>query len=812
MSTLSDFFTSPRGGMTLAEYLSGGGWELEKLSETGAGLAGDPAEDGTAEALREWWAEIAPILDARDQESLSGGDTLLTNGVAAASVPHIRGGPYMDWMSPNVTSTPPIFRSFQLTSNASEWIDGFASDDRIDAAGGNDTVWGGRGDDTIDGGDGNDAIWGGDGRGMDGGSDEIDGGAGHDRLFGETGEDTINGGIGNDTINGGGNIDLLNGGDGDDLIGGGPDNDMTITIPNYDFERDHDRFNPPPNGDADSVTFDGGLYGGPGNDTLYGDAGMDYLNGGPGNDVLHGGTGDDRGNFLVYVWRFLLPEYLDYGPGGLFGESGNDTLYGDDGRDYLVGGSGNDYLDGGNGDDAKPGDGRSRGTGGLYGESGNDTIFGRAGRDYLSGGWGDDYLDGGDGDDDRWEDQWETGGLDGGGGNDTLLGGRGNDRLDGSGGNDVLIGGPDADRLDGGAGWDVAVFGGRFEQYTISARRFIAPNTTIDVISTIGPDGTDAIFNCEVLRFENRDVLVSSLAVEVFFLPRPINIAGTSTASVLLQSQDGAVRQWKMAGGALVGDERTTVSKELVLQGTADFDGDGRSDILWRAPDGALKVQWTGGAEPPYWLGTFDPNWVVRAVADIDGDGSPDIVTEATDGGYLWILRTDGTTITGGSGLGGPGDDWSLVGAADFNGDLTSDLLWRQKQTGSLYVWGMDGNRIIEQADLGIETAGDVADWSLAALGDLNGDGLADIVLRSESTGALGLWQMNADLTFSRFYLGNPGTVWKLGTAADITGDGKADLIFRHDDGMVYAWVMDGNRGVTHFALGNPGTDWHVVA
>lgn len=79
----------------------------------------------------------------------------------------------------------------------------------------------------------------------------------------------------------------------------------------------------------------------------------------------------------------------------IVGLGGDDTIDAGGGRDILLGGAGKDSLNGMDGEDV------------LYGGDGDDDLFGGAGQDTLFGGVGNDYLTGG--------------------GNDTLFGDGGND-------------------------------------------------------------------------------------------------------------------------------------------------------------------------------------------------------------------------------------------------------------------------------------------------------------------------------------------------------------------------------------------------
>jgi Ca2+-binding RTX toxin-like protein len=348
--------------------------------------------------------------------------------------------------------------------------------DTVNGGAGNDYIEGNEGDDILNGGDDTDDIHGGNG------NDQIDGGAGDDAsyyfigytqggLYGDNGNDTINGGDGIDYADGGSGSDTINGGAGDDswLNGCYTSNDVTAAA------------NPPgtPHGDL-CWGINGGLYGGPGddtvhgndgsdwiggewsplsnakvvvtglesdNDTLYGDAGGDYMFGGRGADSMDGGTGDDN----------------------MQGGDDNDTMSGGDGVDYMTGDNGDDTINGDAGNDAPAQyyDGNLP-SGGLYGNDGNDTINGGAGIDFADGGEGNDTIDGGDGNDALQYIACPTaaqkltkgkgyyynactvvyGGVYGGNGDDTLTGGDGMDFVDGADGNDNVDGGPGNDTYD----------------------------------------------------------------------------------------------------------------------------------------------------------------------------------------------------------------------------------------------------------------------------------------------------------------------------------------------------------------------------
>jgi Ca2+-binding RTX toxin-like protein len=226
--------------------------------------------------------------------------------------------------------------------------------------------------------------------------DLLYGGGGNDLLFGSAGPDLIDGGAGDDIALGGDGADILHGGDGDDHLRGSGGADYLTGGAGDDFLVGHGSGD---DGDeADGPDFlaggagDDQLQGGPGADTLLGEAGDDRLFGDEGDDELQGGAGDDV---------LVGDDGADMLAGGegddrLFGGDGDDRLDGDAGRDYLDGGDGNDRLRGGEGaDQLHGGDGADV----LEGGGGDDRLLGGAHDDLLIGGQGDDLLDGGAGND-----------------------------------------------------------------------------------------------------------------------------------------------------------------------------------------------------------------------------------------------------------------------------------------------------------------------------------------------------------------------------------------------------------------------------
>ena len=147
-------------------------------------------------------------------------------------------------------------------------------------------------------------------------------------------------------------------------------------------------------------------------------------------------------------------------------------------------------------------------------------------------------------------------------------------------------------------------------------------------------------------------------------------------------------------------------------------------------------------------------NWVVAGVGDFNGDGKSDILWREVTG-YVSVWEMNGTTIQAGMGLGYLPTNWSIVGTGDFNGDGTSDILWRDT-AGDVFIQLISNAAVLQQSVLGNVPP----TWSIAETGDFNGDGKSDI-LWLDTSGNVMIWFMNG-LAASAVNLGNVGTVWSV--------------------------------------------------
>jgi len=155
---------------------------------------------------------------------------------------------------------------------------------------------------------------------------------------------------------------------------------------------------------------------------------------------------------------------------------------------------------------------------------------------------------------------------------------------------------------------------------------------------------------------------------------------------------------------AILGTEgylRTVSDTTWGIAGVGEFDGDGKADVLWRNsatgenylyPMDGTAIKATEG----YLRTVADQDWQVAGVGDFNGDSKSDVLWRNSTTGENYLYPMDGKTILGTEGYVRTVADlsWQVQGAGDYDGDGKADVLWRHAISGENYLYPMDGTSI----------------------------------------------------------------------------------------------------------------------
>jgi hypothetical protein len=236
-----------------------------------------------------------------------------------------------------------------------------------------------------------------------------------------------------------------------------------------------------------------------------------------------------------------------------------------------------------------------------------------------------------------------------------------------------------------------------------------------------------------------------------------------------------------------------------------DFSQDGQADLLWRHDASGQNVLWymdgvtlqAGVFTNPAVL--EDVRWRMVGTADFDLDRKTDILWRHATSGENVVWFMNGADLVSGTFTTPPAladTRWQMVGTGDFDRDRHADILWRHDVSGENVVWFMNGTVLVSGTFLDPASLADT-DWKMAGVADFNRDGHADILWRHQVAGENVLWYMNGTALVSGTFIPSlADTQWRMSAVGDFSHDGRPDIVWRHDlSGENVVWFMGGADG-----------------
>jgi CARDB/Bacterial pre-peptidase C-terminal domain/Calx-beta domain/FG-GAP-like repeat len=208
-----------------------------------------------------------------------------------------------------------------------------------------------------------------------------------------------------------------------------------------------------------------------------------------------------------------------------------------------------------------------------------------------------------------------------------------------------------------------------------------------------------------------------------------------------------------------------------------------------------------------------DFSWVQQATADFNGDGYSDIVwrNQVSGANVVWLINEQG--FVGTLNLQPLDLSWQIAGAGDYNRDNNPDLFWRNSITGENAIWFLDGTNVRRTANLPVLS--DLT-WKMQASADFDNDGFSDLVWRNYTTGENQIWFMGANGTVrgTQNFTALNDLTWEIRGAGDFDGDGKADLFWTNSRSRENVlWLMDQTTILRNdITLPSLNADWQPLA
>ena len=250
----------------------------------------------------------------------------------------------------------------------------------------------------------------------------------------------------------------------------------------------------------------------------------------------------------------------------------------------------------------------------------------------------------------------------------------------------------------------------------------------------------------------------------------------------------------------LINRNNPSVNTHLYGAMAGDLNGDGFVDLTTVNEDSADLRVTLNRADGTGTFGAFLSPFQHIGVesspnesCDIDNDGNMDIAVSSTDNGSVFIVRGkgDGTWVSAQEVPLGTNPETHGVAVLDIDGDGDWDVVNANHATSNLAVM-VNTNGV-----LGMPTfieSGVGGEYALNS-GDMNNDGISDLVVGGQDSQQIIVLLGNGDGTFTAKAPQNAGgAVWKL-VVGDVNGDGNLDVAAVNGDSFSAAILLGNGDG-----------------
>jgi glucuronoarabinoxylan endo-1,4-beta-xylanase len=268
--------------------------------------------------------------------------------------------------------------------------------------------------------------------------------------------------------------------------------------------------------------------------------------------------------------------------------------------------------------------------------------------------------------------------------------------------------------------------------------------------------------------------------------------------TIVWRGTDNSVNVWLMTDGNVQGRLWTGAPDAgWAIEGVGDFDNDAISDLLWRCvaascidtAHGQLAIWHRGQSTnpaPAYPGIIHDDGWRIQRIGDFNGDRRSDILWRylgAVNHGQLaiWYSGQNANPPPAYPGI-VPDDGWQIEGVGDFDANGRSDILWRYVGPGSghgqLAIWWNGQATAPVPAYPGL-----VSDdsWRIKGIGDFNGDLRSDILWQKTGgvdNGLVAIWWNGQSTAW--YPASEPNSNWVVKGVEDFDRDNRSDILWQY--------------------------------
>jgi hypothetical protein len=251
------------------------------------------------------------------------------------------------------------------------------------------------------------------------------------------------------------------------------------------------------------------------------------------------------------------------------------------------------------------------------------------------------------------------------------------------------------------------------------------------------------------------------------------------------------VKLWAMNGGSVTSEiALPTAPTQSRVVGTGDYDGNGTADLLWENTQTGDLTLWLLNASAVLATGTLDRSslpageeWHVGGSADFNGDGRDDLMLFSRVKGETEVWNFSGTSVATRTRIAGHKGAWSVVAVADTDGDGKAEMVWLD-----------EFNRTLELRDPAAPAPVALGSLSPGFRGrggvDLTGDGSAEIVVSDTSTGAAQDYALDDSGILGSANLPSASGLGRFAGGGDFDGNGGEDIAWSNVfNGKVTLWL-----------------------